>query len=119
MDVVLLDYGMTTLNGSQTLEHLNNQFPNVKAIGITGLDTSELPDSYRNGVGKLLLNPIKIPDLVAAIHSVLGVPVRAETEIAKRKTDWMRFGLFVLFVICCYWFLRTFHQMASDALFVR
>ena len=118
VDVVLLDYGMTTLNGSQTLEHLNNQFPNVKAIGITGLDTSELPDSYRNGVGKLLLNPIKIPDLVAAIHSVLGVPVGAET--AKRKNEWMRFGLrYAFIVICCYGILRIFYQMTSEALFLR
>ena len=119
VDVVLLDYSMTALDGSQTLEHLNNHFPNVKAIGITGLDTSELPDTYRNGVEQLLLKPIKIPDLVAAIHSVLGVPVGAETETAKRKTDWMRFGLFAFFVICCYWFLRILHQMASDALFLR
>jgi DNA-binding NarL/FixJ family response regulator len=110
---------MTALDGSQTLEHLNNHFPNVKAIGITGLDTSELPDTYRNGVEQLLLKPIKIPDLVAAIHSVLGVPVGAETETVKRKTDWMRFGLFAFFVICCYWFLRILHQMASDALFLR
>ena len=118
VDVVLLDYGMTTLDGSQTLEHLNNQFPNVKTIGITGLDTSELPDSYRNGVEKLLLKPLKIPDLVAAIHSVLGVPVGVET--AKHKTDWMRFSLWcVLFVICCYGFLRILRLMVNEALFVR
>jgi CheY-like chemotaxis protein len=116
VDVVLLDYSMTTLDGSQTLEHLNNQFPNVKAIGITGFDTSELPDTYRNGVEKLLLKPIKIPDLVAAIHSVLGAPVGAET--AKRKIDWMRFGLWCTFFVVCYGFLRILYRMASEALFL-
>ena len=117
VDVVLLDYSMTTLDGSQTLEHLNNQFPNVKTIGITGLDTSELPDTYRNGVEKLLFKPLKISDLVAAIHSVLGVPVGAE-KIAKRKIDWMRFGLWCAFFVICYGFLRILYRMASAALFL-
>jgi CheY-like chemotaxis protein len=103
VDVVLLDYGMPTLDGSQTLGHLKKDFPNVKAIGITGVDTSQLPDTYRNGVEKLLLKPVKISDLVDAIHSVLGLPVGAETETApaKPKTNWTRFALWSVFDVVC------------------
>ena len=119
VDVVLLDYRMPTLDGSQALEHLKNQFPNVKAIGVTGLDTSQLTDTYRNGVEKLLPKPVKISDLVDAIHSVVGVPAGAETEVepAKRKTDWTRFALWSVFDgICCYVILMMLYRAISELL---
>jgi CheY-like chemotaxis protein len=118
VDVVLLDYGMPTFDGSQTLEHLKKQFPDVKAIGVTGLDISQLPDAYRNGVESLLPKPVTIPDLVSSIHSVLGVAVGSET--AKYETNWIQFGLwYALLVLCSYGFLRMLYQMASETLFSR
>jgi len=116
VDVVLLDYKMSILDGSQTLEYMNDQFPNVKAIGITGFDTAELPDAYRNKVEKLLTKPIKISDLVAAIHSVLGISV--DTQTATRKIDWMKLGLSCVFlVVFSYGFLRLLGLLLSEALF--
>jgi CheY-like chemotaxis protein len=118
VDVVLLDYSMPVFDGTQTLEHLNNQFPNVKTIGITGLNTSQLSDTYRNGVEQLLVKPIKIPDLVTAIHSVIGIPVNTKKTI--RKTYWTRFGLWsVLFVIFCYEVLSILGQIVNVALFLK
>jgi CheY-like chemotaxis protein len=118
VDVVLLDYGMPVLDGTQTLEFLNDQFPNVKTIGITGFDAAELPDAYRNKVEKLLPKPIMITDLVAAIHSVLGISV--DTQTTARKTYWMKVGLCcVLFVICSYGLFRLLGQMMNEALFVK
>jgi len=115
VDVVLLDYSMPTLDGTQTLEYLNNRFPNVKTIGITGFDTAELPDGYRNKVEKLLTKPIKISDLVAAIHSVLGISV--VTKMAARKTYWMTLSLWcILFVVCSYGFFRIFGLLLNEAL---
>jgi two-component system, CitB family, response regulator DctR len=122
VDVILLDYSMPTLDGSRTLGHLKDQFPNVKAIGVTGVDTSQIPDTYRNGVEKLLPKPVKISDLVDAIHSVLGVPVGAETETepAKRKIDWTRFALWSTFdVTCCYVILRMLYRAVSQVLLSR
>ena len=120
VDVVLLDYSMPAFDGSQTLEYLKKQFPNTKAIGITGFDTSQLPETYRNGVEVLLSKPITISNLVGSIHSVLGVPVRAEAEATRRKTDWMKFGLrYALLVIFSYEFLRVLQQMANMALYLR
>ena len=118
VDVVLLDYSMPLLNGAETLEHLKNQFPNVKTIGVTGLSASELPDTYRNGVEQLLAKPIKTPDLVMAIHSVLGTA--ASTKAAARKAFWIRLGLWsVLFVIFCYEILSILGRLEYEALFLK
>ena len=116
VDVVLLDYSMPVVDGSQTLEYLTDRFPKVKTIGITGFNTAELPDDYRNKVGKLLTKPIMISDLVAAIHSVLGISV--DTKKAGRTTHWMQVSLrCILFVIFSYGFLRILDVMVNEALF--
>jgi len=118
VDVVLLDYSMPVLDGTQTLEHLKNQFPNVKTIGVTGLAISQLPDTYRKGVEQLLVKPVKIPDLVTAIHSVLGVP--ANTKTTSRKTYWIRFAFWsILFIIFTYGFLSILGRIINVALFVK
>ncbi|HXI85026.1 MAG TPA: response regulator [Verrucomicrobiae bacterium] len=116
VDVVLLDYNMPWLDGSQTLEHLKDQFPHVKTIGVTGVDASRIPDTFRKGVEQLLLKPIKISDLVGSIHSVLGVAVGSKT--AKRGTTyWIRFGLwYALYVGCCYGILRWIYQIANETM---
>jgi two-component system KDP operon response regulator KdpE len=118
VDVVLLDYSMPTLDGTQTLEFLNERFPKVKTIGITGLDPAELPEGYRNKVERLLPKPISISDLVAAIHAVLGVSVEAET--ARRKRGWLSFGAWaLLFVVCGYGFFRMYGLVMNAALTLR
>jgi DNA-binding NtrC family response regulator len=116
VDVVLLDYSMPVVDGSQTLEYLTDRFPKVKTIGITGFNTAELPDDYRNKVGKLLTKPIMISDLVAAIHSVLGISV--DTKKSGRTTHWMQVSLrCILFAIFSYGFLRILDVMVNEALF--
>jgi len=116
VDVVLLDYNMPVLDGSQTLEHLKDQFPHVKTIGVTGVDTSRIPDTFRNGVEQLLLKPVKTSDLVGTIHSVLGVAVGSKT--GKRGTAyWIRFGLwYALYVGCCYGILRGLYEVANKTM---
>ncbi len=116
VDVVLLDYNMPWLDGSQTLKHLKDHFPHVKTIGVTGVETSRIPDTFRNGVEKLLLKPIKISDLEGSIHSVLGVAVGSKT--GKRGTAyWIRFGLwYALYVGCCYGILRGLYELASKTM---
>ena len=120
VDVVLLDYGMPTFDGSQTLEYLKAQFPHVKTIGVTGIDTAQLPETYRNGVEHLLPKPVTVPNLVSSIHSVLGVAVEAETKAAQRKTKWIRFGLcYAVLLLCSYGVLWLLYQMVGKALFLR
>ena len=92
IDVVLLDHNMPTLDGTHTLEHLKTQFPNVKAIGITGVESSRLPAAYREGVQKLLTKPVSSSDLIDAVRSVTGVRAAAETEPVKPSINWARFA---------------------------
>lgn len=116
VDVVLLDYSMPRFDGTQTLEYLNDRFPEVKTIGITGFETSTLPDDYRNKVAKLLTKPIMIADLVTAIHSVLGISVN--TKKAARKTYWLQATLCsVLLAACGYELFRVLELLLNEALF--
>ena len=118
VDVVLLDYSMPVLDGTQTLKHLKDQFPNVKTIGVTGVSTSQLPAAYRNGVEQLLVKPVKTTDLVTAIHSVLGISASAKATL--RRTYWMRIGLwFVLVAIFCLGILSILRPMINAALFLK
>ena len=104
-------YSMPTFDGSQTLEYLKTQFPHVKTIGVTGVDTSQLPETYRDGVEHLLPKPVTLPNLVSSIHSVLGVAVEAETKTARRKTKWIRFGLcYAILILCSYGVLWLLYQ---------
>jgi CheY-like chemotaxis protein len=91
VDVVLLDYNMPQLDGAQTLEHLKEQFPDVKAIGVTGIERSQLPAAYCDGVEALLAKPVKSSDLIDAIHSAIGAPSAADAAADKRAMNWARF----------------------------
>ena len=116
IDVVLLDYNAPTLDGSHTLRHLNTQFPNVKAIGMTKYDTTKLANMYRNDVEKLLPAPITISDVVAAIHSVVGLP--DGSRAAARKAYWRKLTVSTtLFLISSYAILRVFRFLINAALY--
>jgi len=77
VNVVLLDCQLPRLDGAETLGHMRKYFKNVKVIGVTGLEFSMIPDSYRQGVDLLLLKPVKSSDLVEAVCSVTGVKIKA------------------------------------------
>lgn len=126
IDVVLLDYNAPTLDRSQTLEQLNNQFPKAKAIGMTRSNTAKLANMYRNDVEKLLPAPTTISDLVAAIHSVLGIPTDIPADIpvadarvaALGRIYWMKLiESTILFLVCSYAILRVFRYLINTALF--
>jgi CheY-like chemotaxis protein len=117
VDVILLDHNMPTLDGTHTLEHLKNQFPNVKAIGITGVESSRLPAAYREGVQKLLIKPVNGTDLIDAVRSVTGVPAVVETAPVKYSTNWARFApWYALFLIASAAIIVLLQQAAGDLL---
>ena len=120
IDVVLLDYNAPTLDRSQTLEQLNTQLPNVKAIGMTRCNTAKLANMYRNDVEKLLPIPVAISDVVAAIHSVVGTPAYIPVDVrrAVRRVYWMELiESTILFLVCSYAILRVFRYLINTALF--
>ena len=77
VNVVLLDCQMPRLDGAETLGHIRKYFKNVKVIGVTGLEPSMIPDSYRQGVDLLLLKPVKSSELVEAVSLATGVKITA------------------------------------------
>ena len=117
VDVVLLDYKMPILDGGETIGFLRKYFPGVKAIGVTGVDSSELPETYREGVDKLLAKPIKGADLIEAIYAVIGVPAVVQEEIVKRSRARVSFWLlYLLFVVASTGILVLLYQATADLL---
>jgi CheY-like chemotaxis protein len=111
VDVVLLDYKMPVLDGAQTLAHLKEQFPSVKAIGVTGVESSQLPAAYREGVQKLLVKPVKRSDLIEAIESVTGAT--AQTGRVKGSAYWVRFALWYALILVISAGILTLLQRAT------
>lgn len=117
VDVVLLDYKMPKLDGSQTLEQLKDQFPDVKTIGVTGVERSQLPSAFREGVQKLIEKPVKSSDLIDAIQSVIGMPAVAHTKSVKRSVNWARFlPWYALFLISSIGMLVLLERAVSELL---
>ncbi|HUK84059.1 MAG TPA: response regulator [Verrucomicrobiae bacterium] len=70
--VVLLDYNMPQLNGAETLLHVRRLNPEAKVIALTGVNINLLPETFCEGVDKLVQKPFRTGDLVAAIRELLG-----------------------------------------------
>jgi CheY-like chemotaxis protein len=70
--VVVLDFNMPQLDGSETLLYLRKLSPHVKVLGVTGVDVRLLSPSFRDGVDKFIHKPFRNEELVAALHSLLG-----------------------------------------------
>jgi two-component system response regulator (stage 0 sporulation protein F) len=117
IDVMLLDYKMPIMDGAQTLGRMKDQFPSVKTIGVTGVEYSQLPATYREGVQKILVKPFKGSDLIDAISSVITVPEPVQTGTVKRSMNWVRFALcYTLFVITSAGTIVLLRQSVNDLL---
>jgi DNA-binding NtrC family response regulator len=73
--VVVLDYNMPHLNGEQTLEFLRRLSPNVRVIGLSGVDPNLLPENYRTHVDKFLAKPFTNSALVNCVKDLAGLNV--------------------------------------------
>ena len=76
--IVLLDFNMPRLNGTETLAFVRHLNPRVKVLGLTGVATELLPEEFLKGVDKVLRKPYTSAQLVGTINDVLGfVPAAA------------------------------------------
>jgi CheY-like chemotaxis protein len=66
--VVLLDYDMPKLNGSETLTFLRRLSPHTKIIAVTGMSESYLPADFRDGVDHLIYKPFPMESLLSLIQ---------------------------------------------------
>lgn len=71
--VVVLDYHMPRLPGSDTLQYLHKIAPHAKVMGLSGVSPELLPEDYRCGVDRLLAKPFRNVELVRAINDLAGV----------------------------------------------
>ncbi len=70
--LVVLDYNMPHLNGVETLAFLRKLNPRVKVLGLTGVETNLLPETFRCGVDKILTKPCRTSELIDTINYLLG-----------------------------------------------
>jgi CheY-like chemotaxis protein len=75
--IILLDYNMPQLDGSETLAYIRKLSPRVKVIAVTGVEANLLPENYRQGVEKFIQKPFRTAELVLAINDLLGLSTAA------------------------------------------
>jgi CheY-like chemotaxis protein len=76
--LVLLDYYMPQLDGAKTFEWMKKLNPNVKVIICSGaeeLRLRQLQAQYK--IDGYLHKPFRIPEALAMIQRVMGLPVRS------------------------------------------
>jgi DNA-binding NtrC family response regulator len=71
-DVILLDFMMPKMNGTEVLQELHKKRPGTKMIMITAFATVEnAVDAIKKGASDYLSKPFKIPELLTAVRRVL------------------------------------------------
>lgn len=66
--VIILDYNMPGLNGSEALKWVRKLSPSTKVLGLTGTAKNDLPDSFCKGVDTLLTKPCPTVKLVQELR---------------------------------------------------
>jgi len=80
--VVLLDFKMPESDGVETLKHLRKLKCRLKIIGISGIRLNEIPESFHDGVERLVAKPFDPKELLQTIESVLGGNSTAEPAVS-------------------------------------
>lgn len=71
--VVVLDYNMPRLSGSDTLTYLRKLAPHTKVIALSGVEAELLPEEYRSSVDRLMHKPFRGVELIRAINDLAGI----------------------------------------------
>ena len=74
ISLVLLDYDMPELDGSDTLQFLRKMTPAMKVGAVSGLDETMLPASFREHVDQLLSKPFRREELLVFVRGLLTAP---------------------------------------------
>jgi CheY-like chemotaxis protein len=79
---VLLDFNMPRFNGAETLQFLRKLNPNAKVLAVSGVNSSELPSDFRDGVERFIPKPFSNADLLKTLDEVLDGNQAANTSAA-------------------------------------
>ena len=73
LDLALLDIMMPNMNGIEVLKFINQNFPTVKAIMLTGYaDLNYAMEAKEFGAKDFISKPYKFEDVLSTIRRVLG-----------------------------------------------
>jgi CheY-like chemotaxis protein len=68
---VLLDFNMPRFNGAKTLPFLRQLNPNAKVLAVSGVNASELPADFCEGVDRFISKPFSNDELLKTLEEVL------------------------------------------------
>jgi DNA-binding response OmpR family regulator len=69
IDLVLLDYDLRTINGTNIIKRIKNSFPKIKIIMVTGHEDADVKSmAFGLGVDDYIIKPFKTKDLLEAIQ---------------------------------------------------
>ncbi len=67
---VLLDFNMPRFNGAATLQFLRKLSPKMKVVAVSGVNASELPADFCEGVDRLLSKPFTNAQLLKTLEEL-------------------------------------------------
>ena len=69
IDLVLLDYDLRTINGTNIIRRIKNNLPNIKIIMVTGHEDADVKAmAFSLGVDDYIIKPFKTKELLEAIQ---------------------------------------------------
>ena len=90
VDVLLTDVRMPEMDGIELLERAREVKPDLRAIVITGDNTSNtIISAFRNHACDLLLKPFSVNELRETVGAALQRPLRCALKIISAKPDWI------------------------------
>lgn len=90
-DLTLIDYVMPGMDGGEFLDQLRQNYPDLKAMMITGFGTPEaVLSAMRKKVCDFILKPFSIADLKAAVSAALGDCAVVEIEVLSAEPHWVQ-----------------------------
>ena len=92
MDVLVLAYDTPTGDGAQALGHVRAVQPKLHIIGVTSVDLRSVPESFREGVHKLLSKSLQCSDLIASIRKLLEDRLGVSQSATAPSRDSIRSG---------------------------
>jgi CheY-like chemotaxis protein len=79
---VMLDFNMPRFNGAETLQFLRKLNPNTKVLAVSGVNSSELPSDFRDGVERFIPKPFSNADLLKTLDEILDGDPAANASTA-------------------------------------
>lgn len=90
-DIALIDYGLPGMDGLTFLEQLRRDYPDLKAVMMTGLGTPEaVLGALRKQVCDFLVKPFSLAELRTSITAALDDCLPPEIEVISAEPHWVQ-----------------------------